>query len=43
MNKTELIEAIATSSNTTKAQTAIMLNKLIEVIQKTLGSVDILR
>lgn len=36
MNKTELIEAIATRSNTTKAQTATMLDGLIDVVQKTL-------
>ncbi|PTQ85823.1 HU family DNA-binding protein [Nitrosomonas ureae] len=40
MNKTELIEAIATRSNTTKAQTTMMLNELIEVIQKTLADGD---
>tara|TARA_R110002073_G_scaffold149595_1_gene303451 strand:+ start:378 stop:707 length:330 start_codon:yes stop_codon:yes gene_type:complete len=37
MNKTELIEAVATRSKTTKAQTATMLNGLLEVIQKTLA------
>ncbi len=36
MNKTELIEAVATRSNTTKAQTATMLDGLIDVVQKTL-------
>ena len=36
MNKTELIEAVATRSNTTKAQTATMLDGLLEVIQQTL-------
>ncbi len=40
MNKTELIEAIATRSNTTKAQTAAMLNGLIEVIQTNMASGD---
>lgn len=38
MNKTELIEAIATRSNTTKAQTTAMLNGLLEVIQETMAS-----
>ena len=37
MNKTELIEAVATRSKTTKAQTAIMLDGLIEVVQKALA------
>jgi len=37
MNKTELIEAVATSSKTTKAQTATMLNGLIDVIQRSLA------
>lgn len=36
MNKTELIEAISTRSNTTKAQTATMLDGLIDVVQETL-------
>jgi DNA-binding protein HU-beta len=36
MNKAELIEAIATRSNTTKTQTAAMLDGLIDVVQKTL-------
>lgn len=36
MNKTELIDAIATHSNTTKAQTATMLDGLIDIVQKTL-------
>ena len=40
MNKTELIEAIATRSKTTKAQTALMLDELLEVIQKTLVESD---
>ena len=40
MNKTELIEAIATRSKTTKAQTAIILDELLEVIQKTLVEGD---
>ena len=38
MNKTELIEAVATRSQTTKTQTAVMLNELIEVIQETIAS-----
>ncbi len=37
MNKTELIDAVATRSNTTKAQTAILLNGLLEVIQEALA------
>ena len=37
MNKTELIDAIATRSNTSKAQTATMLNGLIDVVQKELA------
>ena len=40
MNKTELIDAVATRSNTTKAQTTIMLNGLLEVIQKSLVGGD---
>jgi len=40
MNKTELIEAVATRSNTTKAQTTAMLNGLIEVIQTNMESGD---
>lgn len=40
MNKTELIEAIATRSRTTKAQTAIMLDELLGIIQKTLVDGD---
>lgn len=38
MNKTELIEAIATHSNTTKAQTATMLNGMLEVLQQSLAA-----
>jgi len=38
MNKTELIEAIATRSNTTKAQTATMLNGMLEVLQQSLAA-----
>lgn len=38
MNKTELIEAVATRSNTTKAETTAMLNGLLEVIQETIAS-----
>ena len=38
MNKTELIEAVATRSPTTKTQTTAMLNELLEVIQETIAS-----
>lgn len=38
MNKTELIEAVATRSKTTKVQTTAMLNGLLEVIQETIAS-----
>ena len=38
MNKTELIEAIATRSKTTKTETTAMLNGLLEVIQETMAS-----
>ncbi|MER0171954.1 MAG: HU family DNA-binding protein [Nitrosomonas sp.] len=38
MNKTELIEAVATRSKTTKAQTTAMLNELLEVIQETMAN-----
>lgn len=38
MNKTELIEAVATRSNTTKAQTTTLLNGLLEVIQDAIAS-----
>jgi len=38
MNKTELIEVIATRSKTTKAQATTMLNGLLEVIQETIAS-----
>jgi DNA-binding protein HU-beta len=38
MNKTELIEAVATRSSTTKNQTAALLNGLLEVIQDTLAN-----
>ena len=38
MNKTELIDAIATRSNTTKAQTTTMLNGLLDVIQESMAS-----
>lgn len=38
MNKTELIEAVATRSNTTKTETTTMLNGLLEVIQETIAS-----
>ena len=38
MNKTELIEAIATRSKTTKAQATIMLNGMLEVLQQTLAA-----
>ncbi|MDP2225387.1 HU family DNA-binding protein [Nitrosomonas sp.] len=40
MNKTDLIDAVATRSNTTKAQTATMLNGLLDVIQKSLADGD---
>src|SRR5680860_256080 len=40
MNKTELIEAVATRSNTTKAQTTTVLNELLETIQKALTEGD---
>ena len=40
MNKTELIDAVATRSNTTKAQTTAMLNGLIEVIQANMANGD---
>jgi len=38
MNKTELIEAIATRSNTTKAQAGTMLNGMLDVLQQTLAT-----
>ncbi len=38
MNKTELIEAIATRSNTTKAQTTTMLKGLLNIIQENMAS-----
>lgn len=38
MNKTELIDAIATRSNTSKAQTTAMVNGLIEIIQSKMAS-----
>lgn len=37
MNKTELIEAIATRSNTSKTQAAAMLDGLMDVVQETLA------
>jgi DNA-binding protein HU-beta len=40
MNKTDLIDAVATRSNTTKAQTVTMLNGLLEVIQESLAGGD---
>ena len=40
MNKTELIEAIAIRSKSTKTQTTTMLNGLLEVIQETLEGGD---
>ncbi len=40
MNKTELIEAVATRSKSTQAQTITMLNELIAVIQRTLTEGD---
>ncbi len=38
MNKTELIEAVATRSKTTKAQTIAILNELLEVIKQNIAS-----
>ncbi|MER2513244.1 MAG: HU family DNA-binding protein [Nitrosomonas ureae] len=38
MNKTELIDAVATRSKTTKTETTAMLNGLLEVIQETMAS-----
>ena len=38
MNKTELIEAVATRSKTTKTETTAMLNGLLAVIQETMAS-----
>ena len=38
MNKTELIEAVATRSQTTKSQATAMLNGLLEIIQETIAS-----
>jgi len=38
MNKTELIEAIATRSNTTKAQAGTMVNGMLDVLQQTLAT-----
>ncbi len=38
MNKTELIEAIAARSQTSKAQTTVMLNGLLEIIQETMAN-----
>ena len=38
MNKTELIEAVATRSKTTKIETTAMLNGSLEVIQETMAS-----
>lgn len=40
MNKTELIEAIAARTNTSKTQTATLLNSLLEVIQEQLVKED---
>ena len=40
MNKTELIEAIATRTNTSKTQTTTILNELLEVIQERLVNDD---
>ncbi len=36
MNKTELIEAIAARSQTSKAQTTVMLNGLLDIIQEAM-------
>lgn len=38
MNKIELIEAIATRFNTTKVQTATMLNGVLDVLQQSLAA-----
>ena len=40
MNKTELIEAVATRSNTSKAQTTTVLNELLEIIKEALAEGD---
>ncbi len=40
MNKTELIDAVATRSKASKAQTTTMLNELLDVIQKSLAGGD---
>ncbi len=40
MNKTELIEAIASHTDTSKAQTTILLNGLLEIIQEQLVNED---
>lgn len=37
MNKTELIEAIAERSQTSKAQTTVMLNGLLEILQEAMA------
>lgn len=38
MNKTELIEAMAARSQTSKAQTTVMLNGLLEIIQEAMAN-----
>ena len=38
MNKTELIEAIAERSQTSKAQTTVMLNGLLEILQEAMAN-----
>lgn len=40
MNKTELIDAIAARAQTTKTQTATILNGFMETVQKTLAKGD---
>ncbi len=40
MNKTELIEALATRTDTSKTQTAKILNELLEIIQERLVNDD---
>lgn len=38
MNKTELIEVIAERSKTSKAQTTVMLNGLLEILQEAMAN-----
>ncbi|MGV8713153.1 MAG: HU family DNA-binding protein, partial [Nitrosomonas sp.] len=37
MNKTELIEAIAARTQTSKSQTTVMLNGLLDIIQEAMA------